>query len=79
MEIKFLLLILCASLLFCYYLYVLYKTLRYKRKYGKNEDARDLYLRTGPFHLLLFGKLFKNDEKSDYKILKEDEEENLKS
>ena len=78
MEIKFLLLILLTSLLIIYYLYVLYKTLQYKRKYGKADDAQDLYLRTRAFHLLLFGKLFKNEESSKYKILKnEDEEEKI--
>lgn len=73
MEIKFIIFILLAFLLIGYNLYVLYKTLQYKRKYGKIADAQDLYLRSGPFHLLFFGRLFKNDEKSDYKILKEEE------
>lgn len=75
MEIKFLVLISLASLLIIYYLYVLYKTLQYKRKYGKTADAQDLYLRTRAFHFLIFGKLFKNEGRSKYKILKNEEEE----
>lgn len=74
MEIKFIIFISLAFLLIGYYLYVLYKTLQYKRKYGKTADAQDLYLRTGPFHLMFFGKLFKNDEKPDYKVLREEED-----
>lgn len=73
MEIKFVLFISIALLLIGYYLYVLYKTLQYKRRYGKTADAKDLYLRTGPFHLLFFGNLFRNNSKSDYNILKEEE------
>jgi hypothetical protein len=73
MEIKLIIFISLAFLLIGYYLYVLYKTLQYKRKFGKTADAQDLYLRNGPFHLLFFGRLFKNDEKSDYKILREEE------
>lgn len=75
MEIKFIIFILLAFLLIGYNLYVLYKTLQYKRKYGKIADAQDLYLRTKSFHLLFFGRLFKNDEKSDYKVLREEKEE----
>lgn len=74
MEIKFLFLMFFAILLIGYYLYTLYKTLQYKRKYGKSADAQDLYLRTQSFHLLFFGKLFKSDEKSKYKILKNEGE-----
>ena len=75
MEIEILLLVLFALLLIGYYIYVLYKTLQYKRKYGKTADAQDLYLRSSLFHLLFFGKLFKTDGKSDYKILREQQEE----
>ena len=74
MEIKFIIFISLAFLLIGYYLYVLYKTLQYKRKFGKTADAQDLYLRSSLFHLLFFGKLFKTDGKSDYKILREEED-----
>ncbi|RZJ76884.1 MAG: hypothetical protein EOO45_00555 [Flavobacterium sp.] len=76
MEVKFLFLIFFAVLLFGYYLYVLYKTLQYKRKYDKSADARDLYLRTGLFQFLLFRNLFKDEvHGTKYKILKNEQEE----
>ena len=75
---EILLMILFASVLIGYYLYVLYKTLQYKRKYGKTADAQDLFLRTNLFQLLFFGNLFKNNSKSDYRILKEEESDKHK-
>lgn len=79
MEIKILLLVLFSLMFIGYYIYVLYKTLLYKRKYGKTADAQDLYLRSSLYHLLFFGKLFKTDGKSDYKILREEEDGELKN
>ena len=74
MQNEIILLIIFAVLMIGYYLYVLYKTLKYKRKFGKKADAQDLYLRTNIFHFLFFGNLFRSNGKSDYKILKEEEE-----
>lgn len=72
MEIQFFLLIGIAVLLIGYYVFVLYQTLQKKRKLDKSSDARDLYVRSNAFHLLLFGDLFKSNKENNYKLLKED-------
>ena len=80
MASRIILLILFAVILIGYYLYVLYITFQYKRKYDKSADARDLYLRTGLFQFLLFKDLFRDDKsKTKYKILKNEGDEHKKS
>ena len=71
MKLQFLLMIGIVILLIGYYLYVLYWTLQKKRKFDKSSDASELYVRNNAFYLLLFGDLFKNNKKNNYKILKE--------
>lgn len=73
MEVKFFFFIGIALLLIGYYIYVLYYTLQRKRKFDKSADARELYVRSKAFHLLLFGDLFRSDKSNSYKILNEDQ------
>ena len=72
MEAKFFFFLGIALLLMGYYIFLLYQTLQKKRRLNKSADAQELYVRSKAPHLLLFGDLFKRNQKSSYKLLSDD-------